>query len=102
MDNEAVRQKEYLEKVVSSLKNQLKQMEKLNKLNSAKMLRDNKVLLNEISFLKTEMMEMRKFKAKLPNIKTKLGMFKPRGWSGVGGLHMLWEGLGDLNVYSGL
>lgn len=71
MDNEAVRQKEYLEKVVSSLKNQLKQMEKLNKLNSAKMLRDNKVLLNEISLLKTEMMEMRKFKAKLPNIKRK-------------------------------
>ena len=70
-DNEAVRQKEYLEKVVTSLKNQLKQMEKLNKLNSAKMLRDNKVLLNEISLLKKEMFEMRKFKAKLPNINRK-------------------------------
>ena len=70
-DNEAVRQKEYLEKVVTSLKNQLKQMEKLNKLNSAKMLRDNKVLLNEISLLKKEMLEMQKFKAKLPNINKK-------------------------------
>ena len=71
MDNEAVRQKEYLEKVVTSLKNQLRQMEKLNKMNSAKMMRDNKVLLNEISMLKIEMLEMRKFKAKLPNIRTR-------------------------------
>ena len=38
MDDEAVRQKEYLERVVSSQKHQLKQMEKLHKLTYAKML----------------------------------------------------------------
>ena len=38
VDDEAVRQKEYLERVVSSQKHQLKQMEKLHKLTYAKML----------------------------------------------------------------
>ena len=41
----------------------------VQKLNSAKMLRDNKVLLKEIETLKKEMMEMKKFKVKLPVIK---------------------------------
>ena len=39
-------------------------------MNSAKMLRDNKVLLKEIETLKKEMMEMKKFKEKLPVIKS--------------------------------
>ena len=42
---------------------------KVQRLNSAKMLRDNKVLLKEIETLKKEMMEMKKFKVKLPVIK---------------------------------
>ena len=52
---------QYLEKVVNSQKNQLKQMEKLHKLNHSKMLRDNKVLLSEIALLKKEMSAIRKF-----------------------------------------
>ena len=40
--NEVVRQKEYLEKTVVSLKNQLSQVETLNKSNSAKMLKENR------------------------------------------------------------
>ena len=42
-EDETMRQKEFLEKVVVSQKNQLKQLEKLQKLNCVKMLRDNKV-----------------------------------------------------------
>ena len=42
-EDETMRQKEFLEKVVASQKNQLKQLEKLQKLNCVKMLRDNKV-----------------------------------------------------------
>ena len=41
----------------------------VQKLNSAKMLRDNKVLLKEIDTLKREMVEMKKFKVKLPMIR---------------------------------
>ena len=41
----------------------------VQKLNSAKMLRDNKVLLKEIDTLKKEMFEMKKFKVKLPVIR---------------------------------
>ena len=63
VDNETVRQKEYLERVVSSQKHQLKQMEKLHKLTYNKMLQDNKHLLNEISLLKKEMTEIRKYKS---------------------------------------
>ena len=37
IDHEAVRQKEYLERVVASQKHQLKQMEKLHKLTHSKM-----------------------------------------------------------------
>ena len=62
IDHEAVRQKEYLERVVASQKHQLKQMEKLHKLTYSKMVKDNKVLLDEISILKREMTDMRKFK----------------------------------------
>ena len=85
-EEETARQKEFLEKVVVSQKGQLRQLEKVGdgenlalfylnippkvqKLNSAKMLRDNKVLLKEIETLKKEMMEMKKFKVKLPVIK---------------------------------
>ena len=64
--NEVVRQKEYLEKTVLSLKNQLNQVEQLNKSNSAKMLKENKILLREIDRLKKEVIESKKFKAKLP------------------------------------
>ena len=63
VDNETVRQKEYLERVVSSQKHQLKQMEKLHKLTYNKMLQDNKHLLSEISLLKKEMTEIRKYKS---------------------------------------
>ena len=63
VDNETVRQKEYLERVVSSQKHQLKQMEKLHKLTYNKMLQDNKHLLSEISLLKKEMAESRKYKS---------------------------------------
>ena len=62
IDHEAVRQKEYLERVVASQKHQLKQMEKLHKLTNSKMIKDNKILLNEITILKREMTDMRKFK----------------------------------------
>ena len=62
VDSEAVRQKEYLEKVVSSQKHQLRQMEKLHKLTYAKMLQDNRHLLTEIALLKKEMTELRKFR----------------------------------------
>ena len=85
-EEEAARQKEFLEKVVISQKGQLRQLEKVKnidtsqhyglcanaqvqKLNSAKMLRDNKVLLKEIDTLKREMVEMKKFKVKLPVIR---------------------------------
>ena len=104
-EDETMRQKEFLEKVVASQKNQLKQLEKLQKLNCVKMLRDNKVtasivqqymgylasihsytlaphfyarlvhifpqiLLKEIELLKKEMAEMKRFKVKLPIIKS--------------------------------
>lgn len=62
IDHEAVRQKEYLERVVASQKHQLKQMEKLHKLTHSKMVKDNKLLLDEIAILKREMTDMRKFK----------------------------------------
>ena len=62
IDHEAVRQKEYLERVVSSQKHQLKQMEKLHKLTHSKMVKDNKLLLDEIAILKREMTDMRKYK----------------------------------------
>ena len=62
IDHEAVRQMEYLERVVASQKHQLKQMEKLHKLTNSKMIKDNKILLNEITILKREMTDMRKFK----------------------------------------
>lgn len=42
-EEEASRQKEFLEKVVVSQKSQLQQLEKLQKLNCVKMMRDNKV-----------------------------------------------------------
>ena len=42
-EEEATRQKEFLEKVVVSQKSQLQQLEKLQKLNCVKMMRDNKV-----------------------------------------------------------
>ena len=64
--NETVRQKDYLEKTVVSLKNQLSQVEQQNKTNSAKMLKENKSLLQEIARLKTELKDVKKFKAKLP------------------------------------
>ena len=51
INQEGVRQKEYLERVVASQKHQLKQMEKLHKLTNSKMIKDNKVLLNEIAIL---------------------------------------------------
>ena len=59
---EGVRQKEYLERVVASQKHQLKQMEKLHKLTNSKMIKDNKVLLNEIAILKREMNDMRRYR----------------------------------------
>ena len=59
---EGVRQKEYLERVVASQKHQLKQMEKLHKLTNSKMIKDNKVLLNEIAILKREMNDMRNYR----------------------------------------
>ena len=62
IDHEAVRQKEYLERVVASQKHQLKQMEKLHKLTHSKMVKDNKLLLDEIAILKREMTDMRKYK----------------------------------------
>ena len=62
IDHEAVRQKEYLERVVSSQKHQLKQMEKLHKLTHSKMVKDNKLLLDQIAILKREMTDMRKYK----------------------------------------
>ena len=62
MDTETVRQKEYLERVVTSQKHQLRQMEKLHKLTYSKMLQDNKHLLAEIALLKKEMTEMRRYK----------------------------------------
>ena len=62
INHEGVRQKEYLERVVASQKHQLKQMEKLHKLTNSKMIKDNKVLLNEIAILKREMNDMRKYK----------------------------------------
>ena len=62
IDHEAVRQKEYLERVVASQKHQLRQMEKLHKLTHSKMVKDNKLLLDEIAILKREMTDMRKYK----------------------------------------
>ena len=63
---ETVRQKDYLEKTVLSLKSQLSQVDQQNKTNSAKMLKENKALLQEISRLKAELKDVKKFKAKLP------------------------------------
>jgi hypothetical protein len=84
-EEEATRQKEFLERVVVSQKSQLRQLEKLQKLNCVKMMRDNKVLvrhysalfhvslqmlLKEIETLKKEMVEIKRFKVKLPAIKS--------------------------------
>ena len=56
---EVVRQKDYLEKTVISLKSQLSQVEQQNKSNNLKMFRENKALLQEISRLKKEIKLMK-------------------------------------------
>ena len=60
--SEIVRQKDYLEKTVLSLKSQLSQVEQQNKSNNLKMFRENKELLREISRLKKEIHESKKFR----------------------------------------
>ena len=63
--NEVVRQKEYLEKTVLSLKNQLSQVEQQNKSNNLKMFRENKELLREIARLKKEINDLKQFRMKI-------------------------------------
>ena len=63
--NEVVRQKDYLEKTVLSLKSQLSQVEQQNKSNNLKMFRENKELLREIARLKKEILDLKQFRVKL-------------------------------------
>ena len=65
IDHEAVRQKEYLEKTVISLKNQLSQVEHQNKSNNLKMFRENKELLRDIARLKKEINDLKQFRVKI-------------------------------------
>ena len=63
--NEVVRQKDYLEKTVLSLKSQLSQVEQQNKSNNLKMFRENKELLREIARLKKEILDLKQFRVKI-------------------------------------
>ena len=63
--NEVVRQKDYLEKTVLSLKSQLSQVEQQNKSNNLKMFRENKELLREIARLKKEILDLKQFRVRI-------------------------------------
>ena len=63
--NEVVRQKDYLEKTVLSLKSQLSQVEQQNKSNNLKMFRENKELLREIARLKKEIHDLKQFRVRI-------------------------------------
>lgn len=63
--NEVVRQKDYLEKTVMSLKCQLNQVEQQNKSSNLKMFKENKELLKEIARLKKENHDLKAYRVKL-------------------------------------
>ena len=63
--NEVVRQKDYLEKTVMSLKCQLNQVEQQNKSSNLKMFKENKDLLKEIARLKKENHDLKAYRVKL-------------------------------------
>jgi len=63
--NEVVRQKDYLEKTVTSLKCQLSQVEQQNKSNNLKMFKENKDLLREIARLKKENQDLKAYRVKI-------------------------------------